>query len=289
LGGAIYVDSEPEKGTCFIFHYPVKLTDKKRELSADVSKNIKVTELENKTILIVDDDPAQLALTSEILVQARVQTLTCKSVNDAITALKNKKIDLVLTDIQMPEEDGFSLLKKIKSNPKTKDIPVIAISGKPNITSKDYLDKGFSASLSKPYKGRDLLELLNKHLNTEIIYTQQTSPTELSDSELFKLATLSQFTQGDEASLKAILTTFVKSTEESVAELVSYKEAKRTDQISKTAHRMLPMFRQLEIETTILEQLEEQNIDDEALHKKLEDLQKQIKEVIAAINSYIIG
>jgi hypothetical protein len=49
------------------------------------------------------------------------------------------------------------------------------------------------------------------------------------------------------------------------------------------------MFRQLEIDPTILEQLEEQKIEVEALPKKLEDLQKQIAEVVAAINSYIKG
>jgi len=289
LGGTIYVDSELGKGTCFIFHYPVKLSDKKRNAPPAVSEKNKTPKLENKKILIVDDDPAQLALTSEIVSQTNVQTVTCMSVNEALTALRNKKFDLMLTDIQMPGEDGFSLLKKIKSNPETKTIPVIAISGKPNITAEDFLKKGFSASLPKPYKGTDLLELLNAHLETEVTYNQNATPIELSGSELFKLATISQFTQGDEASLKAILTTFVKSTEESIAELVTFADEKNQEQISRTAHRMLPMFRQLEIDPTILEQLEEQKIEVKALPKKLEDLQKQIGEVIAAINSYIKG
>ena len=91
----------------------------------NINQNI---ESNKKHILVVDDDPNQLVQVKELLKDFYETTLV-RSGEAAIKYLRQHKVDLVLLDFLMPEMDGPTVFKEIRSYEKIKDIPVIFLTG----------------------------------------------------------------------------------------------------------------------------------------------------------------
>ncbi|HEX7367605.1 MAG TPA: response regulator [Pelobium sp.] len=79
----------------------------------------------SKKILLVDDEPFQLRLMQKVLEQNGFEVATVTSVKEALELLKTNIQDLIISDIEMPEEDGFSFRKKLLENKNLKDIPFL--------------------------------------------------------------------------------------------------------------------------------------------------------------------
>jgi PAS domain S-box-containing protein len=76
-------------------------------------------------ILIVDDKPANILALESLLVSGERNILTATNGRDALKIVLNKDVDLVILDVQMPEMDGFEVASILKSNKRTRDIPII--------------------------------------------------------------------------------------------------------------------------------------------------------------------
>lgn len=76
-------------------------------------------------ILIVDDKPANIFSLEHLLADKDRLFLNATSGKDALTITLNKEVDLIILDVQMPDMDGFEVAQILKSNRKTKDIPII--------------------------------------------------------------------------------------------------------------------------------------------------------------------
>src|SRR5512145_1726580 len=83
--------------------------------------------MQAKTILIVDDEFSVRESLEKVLSKAGYVTLAADSGNEALAVLSKEKIDLVLSDLKMPDGDGVELLKSIKKN--YPDIEVILLTG----------------------------------------------------------------------------------------------------------------------------------------------------------------
>lgn len=102
--------------------------------------------------MIIDDEEAALL----------VLELMLESENYNIIKAQNNEIDLILLDLMMPDIYGIDLLRKVKNNPLTKNIPVIIQSGVANEKEKQNSIRLCAASfLSKPYSKKDLLDKIN--------------------------------------------------------------------------------------------------------------------------------
>jgi two-component system, sensor histidine kinase and response regulator len=117
----------------------------------------------NKTILIVDDSEVNVDVIVNILSDYDViATLDGKS---ALEIVKKESVDLILLDIMMPELDGYDVCKLLKEDEKTKDIPVIFLSAKHDISD---IQKGFELGgidyVIKPFNPLELLVRVNNHL-----------------------------------------------------------------------------------------------------------------------------
>jgi PAS domain S-box-containing protein len=77
------------------------------------------------TVLIVDDKPANIVALESLLESNDRILLSAANGKDALTTTLNKDIDLIILDVQMPEMDGFEVAQILKSNKRTKDIPII--------------------------------------------------------------------------------------------------------------------------------------------------------------------
>ncbi|WP_281991030.1 hybrid sensor histidine kinase/response regulator [Aquimarina aggregata] len=285
LDGKITLTSEPEKGSTFTFYIPIKLTNSL--VREEENETLEIQNFHNKKVLIVDDDPSQLALTSEVASLAGLSYDVCKNGVDALALLDNNTYDLILTDIQMPKMDGFELLKTIKTNTNQTKLPVIALSGRTDISFSEYQEAGFSGSLRKPYSPKALIDLIAEILSVDLISPQETN-NGITDED-YSLNDLMLFAHGDSDSLYAILDTFYDSTIDNVNDLKISLEEKDSIRIKQIAHKMLPMFKQIKAKDVIpiLEKLEHQNkyhLDQDAIleltHKgitKIESLIDKLK------------
>ncbi len=89
-----------------------------------------------KSVLIVDDDPNQVKLIKIYLKHTDLEITTAKNGRHALSILKDKNFDIVLTDYQMPEMDGETLISKIRNELKF-SMPVVMISAndrQPNLS-----------------------------------------------------------------------------------------------------------------------------------------------------------
>lgn len=121
-----------------------------------------------KTILIVDDEPDILNLTSKFLTLGNYNIITCNNGKEAIKVLedRNEEIDLVLLDVMMPGIDGYTVLDRIKTDDEYKDIIVVLFTVK---SFNEDIQKGkrYGADyyITKPFSGKELLKKVNEILH----------------------------------------------------------------------------------------------------------------------------
>ncbi|RLU02754.1 MAG: response regulator [Ketobacter sp.] len=114
--------------------------------------NVKLTDVEGKRLLLVDDDIRNLYSLSAVLEESGFEIETAGTGLEAIEMLEESNgFDLVLMDVMMPEMDGLEAMQKIRSDPKFKNLPIIALTAK---AMKDdrarCIEAGANDYLSKP-------------------------------------------------------------------------------------------------------------------------------------------
>lgn len=121
--------------------------------------------LATETILLVDDEPANLQILMETLQNLGCKLLVAKNGESALSISKKASPDLVLLDIMMPGIDGFEVCRRLKLNATTADTPVIFLSSLSDITDKV---KGFQSGavdyITKPFQAEEVMARVNTHL-----------------------------------------------------------------------------------------------------------------------------
>ena len=118
-----------------------------------------------KRILVVDDDENILNLEKTILEQKGFDVTAAAGGAEALKLLADRVFDLVLLDVMMPEVDGFTVCRKIKEDPRLKDIPVIFLTAR---GGGEALAEGFESGavmyINKPFTANKLLTIVNTML-----------------------------------------------------------------------------------------------------------------------------
>jgi CheY-like chemotaxis protein len=110
------------------------------------------------TILVVDDEPDSIEVASEVLAFYGVNVHNASDGAQALQVLKRIKPDLILSDLSMPNVDGWALLAAIRKDPKLQDIPVIALTAHAMAGDKERgLAAGFTSYLTKPISALTLV------------------------------------------------------------------------------------------------------------------------------------
>jgi PAS domain S-box-containing protein len=166
-GGSVRVKSPGEnQGSTFIVALPIShVRTDERELqghaqSTDPLQLVDLPQLENVSVLIVDDEPDGRDLIARILEERGAQTACVSSAAEALEALAGKKFDILLSDIGMPEVDGFELIRRVRLLDASRPgpIPAIAITAyaRPEDRQRSLL-AGFHMHLSKPVETGELI------------------------------------------------------------------------------------------------------------------------------------
>ncbi|CAA9198098.1 Sensor histidine kinase RcsC [Flavobacterium collinsii] len=264
LGGTLNLESTFGKGSTFQIQLPL-LFDASQNTVIDEKQPI-ILDTQKQTFIVLDDDINLLNLTSGVLRQEKHQVFSFNSAQKALEAIESTPFDFIITDIQMPEMDGFMFLEKLKNSgyPTFKNQPVIALTGRTDLDATIYTEAGFTTVIQKPYSPKILLETIHLILEHDTLPNADINKSEETiTSELYALDTLKEFLGNDEEALKEILKAFIENSSQNLNALENAIEEKNTDEINSIAHRMAPMFKQIQTREIgeILRVLESKNLD----------------------------
>jgi signal transduction histidine kinase/DNA-binding NarL/FixJ family response regulator len=173
-GGLIHVESAGEgQGTSFTIDLPLALEYTETPPEAEASAEAHAPEIElsvespqtlkDLRIMLVDDDPDTLHMLTVILENAGGEVKACSSTRDALNTLAGWKADLLVSDIGMPHEDGYSLIRKVRALEPEQGgaIPAIALTAFASAADHTRaLSAGFQQHITKPVEPRDLIQVI---------------------------------------------------------------------------------------------------------------------------------
>ncbi len=162
LGGDIWIDSNTDKGSTFIFKIPFIPVNKDESYKSYINENLEVLKIKN--ILIVEDENSNFIYLREVLKKFKVEVFRAYNGLEAVELLtKNSKIDLVFMDIKMPVMDGYQATIEIRKFNFT--IPIIALTA--YVLSEDNskaMKAGCNEYISKPVSRVTIEDILFKYL-----------------------------------------------------------------------------------------------------------------------------
>lgn len=138
-----------------------------------------------KSILLVDDTPENLHLLAGILSKNGYTIRAASNGAAALTTIDKEQPDLILLDIMMPGMDGYEVCRKLKENEKTREIPVIFLSG---LTEADDKVKAFQAGgvdyIPKPFQTEEVIIRIQTHLELQSIKSELQEQNRLFKKEI---------------------------------------------------------------------------------------------------------
>jgi PAS domain S-box-containing protein len=162
--GVVYATSEGEgRGATFIVQLPMIHSEQKQpqEKYRVVLDNFPA--LDGLRVVVVDDCTDTLELIAFILEQCRAQVQTATSVDEAIKAIAQLKPDILISDIGMPDEDGYSLIRQVRTLEVERGKPILAVALTAFAREEDRtrtLDAGFQMHLPKPIEPAELVAVV---------------------------------------------------------------------------------------------------------------------------------
>ncbi|WP_284198032.1 PAS domain S-box protein [Chitinimonas prasina] len=169
MGGSIGLQSEPGMGSVFWVELPFGIvdcgghTERAKQESQQLGKQ--PDPRFSGTLLVAEDNPMNQMLVRAMLAPLGVDPIIVEDGAAALAACKDMHFDLILMDLQMPEMDGLSATRILKSDPSTCDIPIVAM------TANAFMDDraacrmaGMADFIEKPVQLSHLVDVLGKYL-----------------------------------------------------------------------------------------------------------------------------
>ncbi len=171
MNGRLEIDSELGQGSTFSVEF-LAGEQQAAESFADSRTENHISDLLSRTytVVCVEDNPANIRLLKNLF--KRYPTIQLHTASDGVQGLHlilQQKVDVVVLDINLPEIDGFEVLRRLRANPATANLPVIGVSA--NAMPDDLRraqSAGFTAYLTKPIKVMDFDEVLFSALSQAI-------------------------------------------------------------------------------------------------------------------------
>ncbi|WP_430429160.1 ATP-binding response regulator [Maribacter litoralis] len=284
LGGTIILESDINEGSTFTLEIPI-------EIGEEITDTPKIS-LQTNTlkIIVFDDDSSFLKLIGKMLKSAGIEVQLFTDFNDFKA---DSDFDVVLTDIEMPTVTGYEIVEFLNSgsNKYYSNQPILAMTGRRDLSLEHFTEKGFSGLILKPFSKTELLQKLNEIININFDSTvKQTTEEKNSDANKpYSLSTLKQYLGDDQNAIDEVLLIFKKDTEENLSQLQTAIDKYDIELLNKTAHRMLPMFRQLEAQNAIpiletFEVLKKDELTSIQLKRKYQEFDAIAKDLVNSLS-----
>jgi len=169
-GGTMDAQSDGTgKGATFIARLPVRALAVERTVSpkADPARGPS-RNLEGLRVLVVDDELDTREMIGALLMDESATVLLAGSVAEAVRLLEREQVDLLISDLAMPGEDGYALIARLRGLPRGSEVPAIALTGHARAEVRaEVMRAGFDLHLPKPVDPEELLQVVSRLVRAE--------------------------------------------------------------------------------------------------------------------------
>jgi CheY-like chemotaxis protein len=121
--------------------------------------------LHNARIIVVDDEADAREVMTTALRRAGANVVALETVADAVRSIAEQLPDILISDIAMPEQDGYELIRQIRSSPRTATLPAVAVTAYARAEDRMHaIVAGFDSHLPKPIDPATLVATVAQHL-----------------------------------------------------------------------------------------------------------------------------
>jgi len=164
-GGSVFAESPGEgQGATFVVKLPLMIADvREQPIARRASPPLTGPALAGLRIVVVEDDPTALELIKQVLVQAGAAVIECRDAAAGLNLVIQQRPDVIISDIEMPSEDGYSLMRKVRAlgpeqGGKTPAVALTALS-RPEDRIRSLM-AGFNIHVSKPADPAELTTIV---------------------------------------------------------------------------------------------------------------------------------
>lgn len=164
-GGTVSAHSDGiNKGATFSSTFPL-LADRSAPITVAHSgeHSIAIHSLDGLRVLLVDDEPEARQIISTVITSTGAEVKACTSASEALVKLAEWKPDVILSDIAMPDEDGYSFINKVRALPREKggETPAAALTAYArDVDRRQALDAGYQMHIAKPIGAGQLVSMI---------------------------------------------------------------------------------------------------------------------------------
>jgi CheY-like chemotaxis protein len=166
MGGDITLQSTVGEGSTFTIELPVEVAEVTGDSEAEAPIAVTLEPGEERVVLVIDDDPNALELLGRTLQGAGVRVVTAGDGQEALSLARTLHPAAITLDVLMPGMDGWDVLRELKGDPETRDIPVIMV------TMTDDRNLGYALGatefLTKPVRRHQLVQLLDRYARGDV-------------------------------------------------------------------------------------------------------------------------
>ena len=161
LGGTIRLESDKGKGSRFTVEIPMQTAE-------ELPERINQTQVHHNhtfhDVVAIDNDEVLLLMLKEMYAQEGIHCDTCTNAAELMELIRKKEYSLLLTDLNMPDINGFELLELLRTSNvgNSRDIPVIVTTASGSCGKEELIEHGFTECLFKPFSISELMEISNK-------------------------------------------------------------------------------------------------------------------------------
>ena len=259
-GGKITVKSKEGLGTRFTLILSYR-PGNENDFVPEESHIVVSDALNNISVLLVDDDSVNRLLGKIILEDFGCKVDIAVDGKEAMEKIDMQKFDIILLDILMPEFNGYEVADYIRDKKKDKEVKIIAVSA---AILKEDIDQfkrsGIDDYLIKPFREINLYNKICKTLNINKRPIQLTKAEIILKEEekepLFNLYELKRITRGNKDIFTKMINTFIGNASDAIQSMQKNLKNKNWKNIGETAHKIIPSYKHLDINTVVSDLME---------------------------------
>ena len=162
LDGTIRLESEKGRSSRFIVEIPAQPAEERQPQR--IVRNYTRNNEKYYDVVAIDNDEVLLLMLKEMFNQEEIHCDTCTDVAKLMELIRKKEYALLLTDLNMPEINGFELLELLRSSNvgNSKAIPVVVTTASGSCSKEELMERGFAGCLFKPFSISELMEISDK-------------------------------------------------------------------------------------------------------------------------------